>query len=73
MLDPDKALSLLERAGALGVMALFVYLCFKGKIIVGWMHDKIMEVQNSRLDATEADRDDYKRRYLDKVDPPEKP
>ena len=61
-MDPEKALSLLERAGALGVLGLMFFLAFKGKIVFGWIHDKVQQ-----------ERDDYRKRFLDKVDPPSPP
>ena len=60
-MDPDKALSLLERAGALGVLGVFVYLLFKGKVVIGWMYDQI-----------KTERDEANKRYLNQVDPPKK-
>jgi hypothetical protein len=58
-IDPDKLLSLLERAGALGVLAGFIVLQFKGMLVIGQFYNDM-----------KAERDDWKQKFLDKVDPP---
>ena len=57
-MDPEKALALLERAGALGILGLMFFLLCKGVLVIGVYYTKVI-----------AERDDYRRRYLKKVDP----